>query len=224
MQQVFSIQNVSYGTILQVPELVIPGGSIFTITGKSGSGKTTLLKLLNNLISCDEGDLYYHGTNVKSLDPVALRRRIVMVPQAPYIFPGSMEENIRLAFYFNRKEPPEQDRIKKMLSILDLPLDLRQETHNFSGGEKQRLALVRALLLEPETLLLDEPTAALDEANAKAALDYLAKWVSKAGKALVMVSHAAQLVETRSGTVVTLKDGKIERVWKPAAKGNGVHA
>ncbi len=224
MQEVFSMQNVSYGTILQVPELVIPGHSIFTITGKSGSGKTTLLKLLNNLISCEQGAIFYYKNNIKTLDPIALRRRIVMVPQAPYIFPGSMEENFRLAFYFNRKEPPGQDRIKKMLSILDLPPDLRQETHNFSGGEKQRLALARALLLEPETLLLDEPTATLDEANAEAVLDYLAGWVSEAGRAVVMVSHAVQLVETRSGTMVTLKDGKVEKVWKPAAKGNGVYA
>jgi len=218
MQEVFSLQNVSYGSILQVPELVIPGGSICTITGKSGSGKTTLLKLLNNLISCDEGNLFYRGTNIESLDPVALRRRVIMVPQAPYIFPGSMEDNFRLAFHFNRKEPPGQDRIMKLLAIFDLPRDPLQDTHNLSGGEKQRLALIRALLLEPETLLLDEPTAALDDENTEIVLRYLADWVSRDDRALVMVSHGGEQVRARSGTVLLLNKGQVENLHKIVAK------
>lgn len=224
MQEVFSLQNVGYSTILHIPELLIPGRTLFSITGKSGSGKTTLLKLLNNLINCDQGDILYYRKNIKSLDPVYLRRRIVMVPQASYIFPGSLEENVRLAFYFNRKELPRQDRIKKMLSLFDLPTDLRQDTCNFSGGEKQRLALIRALLLEPETLLLDEPTAALDEANANLVLDYLAEWVSETGRALVLVSHAVQQIKARSGVVLTLKSGKVEQVLEAGAKGVGDNA
>ncbi len=224
MQEIFSLQNVKYGNILQVDELVIPGGAIFTVTGKSGSGKTTFLRLLNNLISCEQGDIYYHGTNIKALDPVTLRRRIVMVPQAPYIFPGNIEDNIRQAFYYNRKEPPGQDMIRKLLVRFGLPPDPRHDTLNFSGGEKQRLALARALLLEPETLLLDEPTAALDEANATAVLDCLTEWASEAGRSLVMVSHALYLVEARSGTVIILEGGKVGKIWKPAVKGNDLYA
>ena len=224
MQAAFKLQNITYGQILKIPELTIPGGALFTVTGRSGSGKTTLLKLLNNLISCDEGDLYYHGTNIKSLDPVALRRRVVMVPQAPFIFPGSLEENIRLAFYFNRKEPPGQDRIKKMLAIFDLPRDPLQDTHNLSGGEKQRLALIRALLLEPETLLLDEPTAALDDENTEIVLSYLTDWVSRDGRALVMVSHGGEQVKARSGTVLLLSNGQVDNLHQTAAKGADQHA
>ena len=224
MQAVFKLQNITYGQILKIPELTIPGGALFTVTGKSGSGKTTLLKLLNNLISCDEGDLYYRDTNIKSLDPVALRRRVVMVPQAPFIFPGSLEENIRLAFYFNRKEPPGQDRIKQMLAIFDLPRDSLQDTHNLSGGEKQRLALIRALLLEPETLLLDEPTAALDDENTEIVLRHLTDWVSRDGRALVMVSHGGEQVKARSGTVLLLNNGQVENLHQTAAKGADQHA
>ncbi len=224
MQAAFKLQNVTYGQILKIPELIIPAGALFTVTGKSGSGKTTLLKLLNNLISCDEGDLYYYGSNVKSLDPVALRRRVVMVPQAPFIFPGSLEENIRLAFFFNRKEPPVKDRIKQLLATFDLPLDPLQDTHNLSGGEKQRLALIRALLLEPETLLLDEPTAALDDENTEIVLRYLTDWVSRDGRALVMVSHGGEQVKAKSDTVLLLNNGQVENLHQTAAKGVGRHA
>lgn len=224
MQAVFKLQNATYGRILKIPELIIPAGALFTVTGKSGSGKTTLLKLLNNLISCDEGDLYYRGSNIKSLDPVALRRRVVMVPQAPFIFPGSLEENIRLAFYFSRKEPPAKEQIKELLASFDLPVDPLQDTHNLSGGEKQRLALIRALLLEPETLLLDEPTAALDDENTEIVLRYLTDWVNRDGRALVMVSHAGEQVKAKSGTVLILNNGQVENLHQSAVKGVDRHA
>jgi len=219
VQAAFKLQNVTYGRILNIPDLTIPGGALFTVTGRSGSGKTTLLKLLNNLISCDEGELYYHGTNIKSIDPVDLRRRVVMVSQTPHIFPGSLEENIRLAFYFNRKEPPTQNRIKQMLATFNLPIDPLQDTKHLSGGEKQRLALIRALQLEPETLLLDEPTAALDDENTETVLRYLTDWVSRDGRSLVMVSHGGEKVKAMSGTVLLLNNGQIEKSYSTAPEG-----
>lgn len=146
MQAVFSLTNISYRQIIAIPVLQIPAGSLFSITGKSGSGKTTLLKLLNNLISCEEGGtVSYYGQNVLSIDPVSLRRRVVMVPQSPFIFPETVRENIRLAFHFNRQEFPEQGVIENLLDQLDLSGFIDKDTFNLSGGEKQRLALVLLL-------------------------------------------------------------------------------
>ncbi len=209
MQTVFTLRDVSYGNILFIPSLDIVAGSLFGITGKSGSGKTTLLKLLNNLVNCDRGEVLYYGKNVLVYEPVELRRKVLMIPQAPYIFPGTVLENIRLAFYFNRKEAPPQDEMEEMMSAFEMEGMLNRDTSNLSGGEKQRLALVRVLLLEPETLLLDEPTAALDEDNATTVVTYLARWVRKPGKSVVMISHAGSLVSDYAGTILDLSGGRI---------------
>lgn len=209
MQAAFSLREVVYREILYIPSLDIPSGLLFGISGKSGSGKTTLLKLLNNLISCEEGEVSYYGQNVSASDPVALRRRVVMVPQSPYIFPRTARENIRLAFYFNRKELPAQAEMEKLLAVLGMPGMLDKDTFVMSGGEKQRLALARVLLLDPETLLLDEPTAALDEENAKVVISYLAQWARRPGKAVVIISHAGALIKEHTDSILTLSGGKI---------------
>lgn len=213
MQAVFSLTNISYRKILVIPVLEISAGSLFSITGKSGSGKTTLLKLLNNLISCEEGGtVLYYGQNVLNIDPVSLRRRAVMIPQSPFIFPGTVRENIRLAFHFNRKELPEQDLIENLLEQLDLPGFIDKDTFNLSGGEKQRLALARALLLDPETLLLDEPTAALDTENAEAVIKYLTCWAHSPGKSVVIISHAGAIISSYADAVLSLSAGRIQKL------------
>lgn len=209
MLPVFSLRDISHRKILFIPRLNIPAGSLYCITGKSGSGKTTLLKLLNNLITCDQGEVSYYSNNLLTLDPVTLRRRVVMVPQSPCMFPRTVLENIQLAFYFNRKELPAQGEIEQLLSVFDMAGMLNRETFTMSGGEKQRLALARAVLLDPETLLLDEPTAALDKENAEAVIIYLAQWVRKPGKSIVMITHAENIISDRAGYILYLAEGQI---------------
>lgn len=209
MLPVFSLRGISHRKILFIPRLDIPTGSLYCITGKSGSGKTTLLKLLNNLISCDKGEVSYYSNNVLTLAPVALRRRVIMVPQSPWIFPRTVLENIKLAFYFNRKEPPAQDEIEQLLSVFDMSGMLDRDTFTMSGGEKQRLALARAMLLDPETLLLDESTAALDKENAEAVIIFLAQWVRKPGKSIVMITHAETLISEHADYIRNLAEGQI---------------
>jgi len=212
MPVAFSLRNVTYRKILSIPVLDIPAGSLYGVTGKSGSGKTTLLKLLNNLITCDHGEINYYGKNLLSFDPISLRRRVLMVPQAPYIFPGTVYENIRLVFHFNRKKEPLQGEIEKLLADFGMPGILKRETSILSGGEKERLALARAILLDPETLLLDEPTASLDEDNAILIFSYLGKWVRKPGRSVVMISHAAGLISEHAGIILNLAGGCVKSI------------
>lgn len=209
MQETYSLRNVAYRQILFIPELDIPSASFFWVTGPSGGGKTTFLKLLNNLVSCDRGEIFYYGHNLLALDPVDLRRRAVMVSQTPYIFPLSVRDNIQLVFHFNRKEAVSQETMENLLAHFGLPGMLDQSTHNLSGGEKQRLALARALLLDPETLLLDEPTAALDEENSLIVFNYLSDWVKKNNRTIVMVSHAATHAGEYADQIMTLQRGKM---------------
>ncbi len=220
MQAVFSLRNTAFRDILFVEYLDIESGTLFGITGKSGSGKTTLLKLLNNMLTSDTGEVSYYGTNVLMIDPIVLRRKVIMVPQAPYIFPGTVLENIQLVFHFNRKELPAQAEIENLLEQLGMPSVLNRSTANMSGGEKQRIALARALLLDPETLLLDEPTAALDEDNALVVFKYLARWIGAPGKSVVAISHAGSLINDYGDAILDLSGGRI----KSLEERSGAHA
>lgn len=209
MQAAFEFQDAGYREILFIPGLVVPPGAFFCISGESGSGKTTLLKLLNNMLSCDRGKVLFFDTDILAVDPVTLRRRVVMVPQSSFIFPATAGENIDLAFHYAQKPAPADEEKERLLSRLRLPGILARDAASLSGGEKQRLALARALLLDPEVLLLDEPTAALDEETEAAVIHLMARWAGGSGKTLVMVTHARNTVKKFADFLLTLNRGKI---------------
>jgi len=106
--------------------------------------------------------------------------------------------------------------MKDLLATFGLPFNLDQDSANLSGGEKQRLALTRAVLLEPDTMLLDEPTAALDAETARDILNFLVKWVKSEQKAVVMVSHAGKMIRSKADWLLTLADGQIKQLEKLA--------
>ena len=142
-----------------------------------------------------------------------------MVSQSPFIFPGTIYDNILLVFNFNRKNVVSQEKIEKLLSRVGLTGFLHRQTDKLSGGEKQRLALVRALLLEPETLLLDEPTAALDEENSRTVLRLLSRWRQEGGRSVIMVSHAAPLAGNYADGKMILEKGQIAELQQGGVSG-----
>ena len=182
--------------------LAIPSGST-ALVGPSGSGKSTLLRLLNRLADPDEGSVRFHGTDVRELDPLELRRRVGLVPQLPAPVAGTVADNVCFGPRLHGEQVDPEPPLR--LAGLD-PSFADRDASRLSVGEQQRVMLARALALEPEVLLLDEPTAALDEDAKQAVEETLA---GLPAVSLVLVTHERAQAERLADRVIRLEGGRI---------------
>ena len=205
----FTLRGVKYKDILDIDELDIPEHRITCIVGESGSGKTTLLRLLNHLISCDEGEIWFQNIPLSQWDPVELRRKVMMLSQTPAIFDGTVRDNLLIGFKFCQRPPVENGCLLDALEIVRLHKDLLHDANSLSGGEKQRLALARVLLMEPQVFLLDEPSSALDEETTQFVMEQMTNHVNRLKKTMIMVTHSKAVVQAFAEHVVGIKKGKV---------------
>jgi putative ABC transport system ATP-binding protein len=182
--------------VLRGVSLTIEAGAT-AVLGPSGSGKSTLLRLLNRLADADEGRVRFHGDDVRDLDPLELRRRAVLVPQLPAPLPGSVADNVRYGPALSGRDV--DPLLALGLAGLD-PSYADRDAARLSVGEQQRVMLARALALDPEVLLLDEPTAALDE-RAKSGVE---ETLATLPCSTVLVTHERAQAERLAERVVEL--------------------
>jgi putative ABC transport system ATP-binding protein len=182
--------------------LAIPPGST-ALVGPSGSGKSTLLRLLNRLADPDEGTVRFHGTDVRELDPLELRRRVGLVPQLPAPVPGTVADNVCFGPRLHGEDVDPEPPLR--LAGLD-PSFAERDASRLSVGEQQRVMLARALALEPEVLLLDEPTASLDAAATRAVEDALRELH---GLSFVLVTHDREQAERLAERTIKLEAGRV---------------
>ncbi|MDO9536456.1 MAG: ABC transporter ATP-binding protein [Bacillota bacterium] len=213
----FILQAIKYMDILDIAELKIPLQKVTCLLGESGSGKTTLLRLLNHLISPDSGKIYFMGEDLSELNPVELRRRVVMLPQTPVVFPGSVEENLLQGLVYSEKPQVPPEKLTMVMEKVKLSKELHTPAGVLSGGEKQRLALARILLMDPDVFLLDEPSSALDELTEKLILDSLTEYARSQGKTLIMVTHNRRMGDFYADYTVFLEKGHIQKTAEVAA-------
>jgi len=206
-KSMFELRNVKYKGIVDIPVLTIRAARVTTLMGPSGSGKTTILKLLNKLISPDEGCICYGGEDLSQIDSVAHRRRVTMLSQTPTIFEGTVKDNLAAGLRFQRRTIPGDETLADMLQKVKLEKALDSSAQTLSGGEKQRLVLARVLLLDAETYLLDEPSSALDEATAEAVIEMIVEFTCREKKTLVMVTHAKEIARRYSDDIVEVGAG-----------------
>ncbi len=167
----------------------LPEGGRLLVQGPSGSGKSTLLRLLVKLEHPWKGSIALRGTPYDTLPTTVLRRHVALLQQLPVMIDGSIRDNLLPGFRFRTDQPPDDAQLVTLLARAGLrDLDLRASAQGLSVGQKQRIALMRLLLLNPAVLLLDEPAASLDAASA----DIINSWIDEvnaAGTAVVLVSH-----------------------------------
>ncbi len=205
----FTLKDVTYRDIVDIPHLDIPSGKVTCIVGRSGSGKTTTLRMLNRMISPDTGTILYKGTPISEIDPVRLRRQVVMLPQTPVMFDGTIRDNLLIGLEFSEREPVPDDALRRVLEIMDLRKELEDDAATLSGGEKQRVALGRILVMRPAAALLDEPSSALDEGTERAVIGRLADAARERGVTVVMVTHSRPLAEAVADHLVEIEAGRV---------------
>lgn len=184
-------------------------GEVLTVVGPSGAGKSTLLRLLNRLDQPTSGTVWLNGIDTLTLPPRELRRRIGMVMQRAYLFPGTVAENIA----FGPKQqgritsPGEIDSLLARVGLADFG---SRDALTLSGGEAQRVAITRALANDPEVLLLDEPTSALDEAARHGVESLLESLVRERHLTCVWVTHSVEQARSMADKVLALKAGRVD--------------
>ncbi|OPX83803.1 MAG: putative ABC transporter ATP-binding protein YbbL [Pelotomaculum sp. PtaB.Bin104] len=185
--------RVGHNLRLITVSATIAGGEVLLVKGPSGAGKSTLLRILARLQPFDAGELYYSGETWRAISPQRWRQSIHYLAQQPVMFSGTVLDNLQKPFQLavNKGKTLDMNLLGDNMARLMLPREmLAQEARTLSGGEQARVALLRAVLLKPQVLLLDEPTAALDGQSQQAALDYLSRWLgAKPGRGMALVSH-----------------------------------
>ncbi|SKA98324.1 putative ABC transport system ATP-binding protein [Caloramator quimbayensis] len=200
----FEIKNIKFKGILDIEHLIIPEEKITSIVGESGSGKTTLLKMLNNIISPEEGEILYKEKNINDFDAIELRRKITMLPQNPVIYKGNILDNILVGKKFAKSTDYDIEEIKKLMMEFSIGKDLNSPADNLSGGEKQRLCIIRVLIMNPDVILLDEPSSALDEKTEDKVISYICNYVKQNNKTLVMVTHSSEIAKKYSDHIIEI--------------------
>jgi len=176
-------------------------GERVALAGPSGIGKTTVLRALSLLDDPLEGELSLDGQTPDALGVVRWRRRVVLVSQRAVFFGGTVAEELARPFTYAASDAPfDRERARALLAALELPSAWERPAAELSEGERQRVALVRALALRPSVLLLDEPTSALDPAS----IEKVEALLAESEAAIVLVSHAAQQRERMGARAIEL--------------------
>lgn len=200
----YELRNIKYKDILTIDHLQLEEGKVSCITGKSGTGKSSLLKLLNSIYVPDSGEITYYGSPLSEIDPIKLRREAVMLAQAPLIFPGTIEENLQAGLKFAEKELASAQKLHQVIERMELSKDLGENAEELSGGEKQRIALARVLLMRARVYLLDEPTSGLDENTEIKVLRSFIDESRKNKSTVLMITHSIAAAETFADREISL--------------------
>lgn len=228
MSNIIEVKNVTYEytdednrfTAVKNLSLDIERGSFTVILGHNGSGKSTLAKMLNGLNKPTRGDVFVDGINTKAEETeIEVKRKVGMVFQNPdnQIIASIVEEDVAFGPE-NLGIPPEEirQRVDSALAAVDMADFKKSTPHHLSGGQKQRIAIAGMIAMEPECLVLDEPTAMLDPKGRAEIISTLLRLNKENGMTVVLITHYMEEAES-ADRVIVMNDGEIIADDKPKA-------
>ncbi|MEA4963465.1 ABC transporter ATP-binding protein [Lutispora sp.] len=198
-------------TVLDIEEMKIQKEKITAVIGPSGAGKSTLLHLLNVIEAPSSGSIWFEGTKLgeKALT-LSIRRNMVMVFQKPLVFTTTVYENLAYGLKLRKMKKEEiGQKVEEVLGIIGLKDKRNQNAATLSGGEAQRVAIGRAMVVRPKALLLDEPTANLDPANISIIEDLIKFGKANYGLSVIIVTHNMFQAKRLSDNTIFMLNGKI---------------
>ncbi|MFZ1874374.1 MAG: iron ABC transporter ATP-binding protein FetA [Chania sp.] len=181
--------QIGDAVILDSVSFMLKPGEFKLIAGPSGCGKSTLLKIVSSLISPTRGCILFDGQSINDIAPEEYRKQVSYCFQTPSLFGATVYDNLALPYQIRKLKPDEQ-KMQRDLERLALPGSmLKKGINELSGGEKQRISLIRNLQFMPKVLLLDEITSALDEDNKRNVNALIHRLVAEQGLAVLWVTH-----------------------------------
>ena len=218
---VFKNITKSYGekNILKDFSLNIKKGEFLTIIGSSGCGKTTVLKMINGLIKPNKGNVFVDGKDISKINLIQMRRKIGYVVQDVGLFPHmKIKNNISYTLNLEKKENKEEifSKVKKLVKIVGLDEEIINRYPNeLSGGQRQRVGIARALVGEPDIILMDEPFGAVDEITRKLLQDEIYKIYKKYNVTIVFITHDIREALKLGTRVIVMDNGEIVQSGTP---------
>jgi putative ABC transport system ATP-binding protein len=188
--------------------VAVAPGEVMAVVGASGAGKSSFLRLLNRLDEPTGGTVLLDGADYRAMAPRDLRRRVGMVMQTAFLFPGSVAANIAFG-PAQRGEILSGQQIDALLERVGLPGAAARDVANLSGGEAQRVSLARTLANAPDALLLDEPTSALDETSARAIEELILGIIAERAMTCVIVTHNKPQAERIAARAMLMESGRL---------------
>jgi putative ABC transport system ATP-binding protein len=198
-----------HSTPLQDVTASVKNGSFITITGPSGTGKSTLLRLLTCLEEPDHGHITYLGQPLSEWEPPKLRRRLHYIFQSPVLFSGTVADNLSYPARLTGGKLTTEE-MENLLFRIGLPKEyLSRSVTELSGGEKQRVNIARSLSLNPDVLLLDEPTSSLDEKSTERVEQEILTY-HRAGHTILWITHSPEQAKRLGSINWHLENGRLE--------------
>lgn len=212
---ILSLTDISYQVeqrlILNKVNLEVQAGDFLTLTGPSGGGKSTLLKIIASLISPSDGEIIFEGQNQRDYEITTYRQLVSYCFQQPSLFGQTVADNLQFPFVI-RNEASSQVQIEQALTKVNLPTSyLNKNITELSGGEKQRVALLRNTMFLPKILLLDEVTVGLDARSIEIVHQFIKQLWQEAGLTIIQITHN-QAEISQAAKVLWLEEGSLSDV------------
>jgi putative ABC transport system ATP-binding protein len=195
--------------IIKNLSLKIESGDFISIVGPSGGGKSSFLKLCSHLYTPTTGKIFFKDKDIMEYNTIELRKSICYCFQTPYLFGKSILDNLVFPYKIRNKEV-DMNRIKHLLNLFSMSEEyIEKDIKNLSGGEKQRIALIRSLIFTPEVLLLDEVTSALDVVNTNL-VENIINNLNKDKITILWITHNPEQSKKYANKILTIENGSLK--------------